>query len=78
MHFKVVAVVSSKSNMSDHNKRRIPIVFSRLVLTKSWLRNWDHVVFMGRYFIINLLISYIVYIHGVLLILINVATAIRS
>ena len=25
------------------------IVFSRLVLTKSWQRNWD-VVFMGRHY----------------------------
>ena len=34
-HFKVVVI------MSDRNKRLIPIVLSRLVLTKSWLRNCD-------------------------------------
>ena len=45
----VTCMLVACSFIDYSGKRLIPIVFSRLVLTKSWLRNWDHVVFMGRY-----------------------------
>ena len=43
---------------SDHNNRMIPIVFSRLVLTKSWKRsNWEAGRFYGMLLIYFLFLS---------------------